>query len=391
MNMKDPEILERFYNARNLQKRTRLGYKDAVRIYTNFTGYTLHELLTEAETEEEQGIRWKNRKLKKRLLDFRTYLQNNYAVGTAKIHFQRIKAIYTHYEIEIHHLPPISNVNVSQNIVSFKDIPTVDVIKKALQITTPVMKAVILFMSSSGCARRETLNLTIQDFINATKDYHNTDNIHEVLNILKDRNDIIPTFHLRRQKTNKQYFTFCSPEATTAIVSYLISRTNNLTPEMKIFKFNRTYLNSVFKEINDKLGLGKVGRFIRFRSHMLRKFHASQLYNDGMSLEDVDSLQGRGKDSTHSSYFMDDPEKLREKYIEHLNAVTINLDVNNLDLKSPEFVQMETELESKSREVEDLKVLVEKTNNELINRLNRLERETKSKYGYSIDDFELID
>lgn len=389
--MKDPEILERFYNARNLQKRTRLGYKDAVRIYTNFTGYTLHELLTEAETEEEQGIRWKNRKLKKRLLDFRTYLQNNYAVGTAKIHFQRIKAIYTHYEIEIHHLPPISNVNVSQNIVSFKDIPTVDVIKKALQITTPVMKAVILFMSSSGCARRETLNLTIQDFINATKDYHNTDNIHEVLNILKDRNDIIPTFHLRRQKTNKQYFTFCSPEATTAIVSYLISRTNNLTPEMKIFKFNRTYLNSVFKEINDKLGLGKVGRFIRFRSHMLRKFHASQLYNDGMSLEDVDSLQGRGKDSTHSSYFMDDPEKLREKYIEHLNAVTINLDVNNLDLKSPEFVQMETELESKSREVEDLKVLVEKTNNELINRLNRLERETKSKYGYSIDDFELID
>lgn len=52
---------------------------------------------------------------------------------------------------------------------------------------------------------------------------------------------------------------------------------------------------------------------------------------------------------------------------------------------------METELESKSREVEDLKVLVEKTNNELINRLNRLERETKSKYGYSIDDFELID
>ena len=353
MNMKDPEILERFYNARNLQKRTRLGYKDAVRIYTNFTGYTLQELLTEAETEEEQGIRWKNRKLKKRLLDFRTYLQNNYAVGTAKIHFQRIKAIYTHYEIEIHHLPPISNVNVSQNIVSFKDIPTVDVIKKALQITTPVMKAVILFMSSSGCARRETLNLTIQDFIDATKDYHNTDNIHEVLNILKDRNDIIPTFHLRRQKTNKQYFTFCSPEATTAIVSYLISRTNNLTPEMKIFKFNRTYLNSVFKEINDKLGLGKVGRFIRFRSHMLRKFHASQLYNDGMSLEDVDSLQGRGKDSTHSSYFMDDPEKLREKYIEHLNAVTINLDVNNLDLKSPEYIKLETENKELSSYVDE--------------------------------------
>lgn len=353
MNMKDPEILEKFYNARNLQKRTRIGYADATRIYTNFTGYTLQELLTEAETEEEQSIRWKNRKLKKRLLDFRTYLQNNYAVGTAKIHFQRIKSLYLHHEIEIHSLPPASNVNVSQNVVSFKDIPTVDVIKKALQITNPLMKAIILFMSSSGCARRETLNLTIADFIEATKDYHNTDNIYEVLNILKDRNDVVPSFNLLRQKTNKEYFTFCSPEATTAIVSYLIDRATPLRPEMKLFKVSLIYLNSIFKEINNKLGLGKVGKFNRFRSHMLRKFHASQLYNDGMSLEDVDSLQGRGKDSTHSSYFMDDPEKLREKYIEHLNAVTINLDVNNLDLKSPEYIKLETENKELSSYVDE--------------------------------------
>lgn len=41
------------------------------------------------------------------------------------------------------------------------------------------MKAIILFMSSSGCARRETLNLTVMDYMNATKEYHNTDNIME--------------------------------------------------------------------------------------------------------------------------------------------------------------------------------------------------------------------
>lgn len=86
---------------------------------------------------------------------------------------------------------------------------------------------------------------------------------------------------------------------------------------------------------------------------MLRKFHASQLYNDGMSLEDVDSLQGRGKDSTHSSYFMDDPEKLREKYIEHMNAITINLDVNNLDIKSPEYLKLETENKELSSYVDE--------------------------------------
>ena len=38
-----------------------------------------------------------------------------------------------------------------------------------------------------------------------------------------------------------------------------------------------------FEMINDTLGLGRVGRYLRFRSHMLRNFHASALYNDGMS------------------------------------------------------------------------------------------------------------
>ena len=63
---------------------------------------------------------------------------------------------------------------------------------------------------------------------------------------------------------------------------------------------------------------------------MLRKYHASTLYNNGMGMDDVDTLQGRGKDSTHQSYFMDDPEMLKKKYIEHMGAITINLDVNSL-------------------------------------------------------------
>ena len=104
---------------------------------------------------------------------------------------------------------------------------------------------------------------------------------------------------------------------------------------------------------------------------MLRKFHASQLYNDGMSLEDVDSLQGRGKDSTHSSYFMEDPEKLKLKYIEHMDSVTINLDINNLDLKSPEYIKLENEslisdIDSRLRRIEEIDNFTENDFNELL-------------------------
>lgn len=54
------------------------------------------------------------------------------------------------------------------------------------------MKAVILFMANSGCAKRETLNLTVQDFIDATIEYHESDDICEIINILNNRDDVIP-------------------------------------------------------------------------------------------------------------------------------------------------------------------------------------------------------
>ena len=42
-----------------------------------------------------------------------------------------------------------------------------------------------------------------------------------------------------------------------------------------------------------------------------------------VGLKDVDSLQGRGKDSTHAAYFMEDPMKLKEKYLEYVDVLTI--------------------------------------------------------------------
>ena len=216
------------------------------------------------------------------------------------------------------------------------------------------MKAVILFMTSSGCARRETLNITIQDFINATYDYHHKQDIDDVIRILQDKEDIIPSWTLKRQKTNKYYTTFSSPESTTEIIHYLISEERELTPSTPLFDVSATHFTNMFIKINNQLNLGKAGNYNRFRSHMLRKFHASQLYNDGMSMDEIDELQGRGKDPTRTSYFLEDPNKLREKYIQHLNAVTINLDVNNLDIKSPEYVKIENELIEKTEEVETM-------------------------------------
>lgn len=360
----DSQILREFSKTRNLKQKTIYQYKDVIKLYTQYNQMTLTELLNEAETEEDQGIRWKNRKLKKRLLGFRAWLNTQYRESTVKSHFTRIKAIYNHYDIEIHNLPPVNTKNVLKSEpLTYNDLPSKEIIQDSLKISKPLMRAIILFMTSSGCARRETLNLTIEDFIKATKDYHNSSNIQEVIQELFNSDDVIPTWKIRRQKTNRFYITFSSPESTSEILNYLINTNRHLKLDSPLFKINTRYLNNYFKAINNKLNLGKAGIYNKMRSHNLRKFHASNLYNYGMSLELVDALQGRSKTMTQSSYFYENIDNLKEKYIEYLPAILINTDVNNLDIKSPEYLQLEKELEDKNEEVNDMNA-----------RLNKLEQ-----------------
>ena len=349
----DKELLEEFTRARNLKPSSIRGIQFAIHTYTDYHQTNMVKLLQEAETEEEQGIRWKHRTLKKRLIDYRAHLYDTYLMSTARVTFGKILTFYRHYEIEIHQLPNYSQKNVHQNKpITFNDLPDAEVIKQALDISNPRMRAMILFISSSGCSRTETLQRTIQDFINATNDYHQDNEIYDVLNTLKDKTDLVPRWELQRPKTGKYYTTFTSPEATSELINYLLSTNRELKAEDKLFNLTESYTTVKFEELNDKLGLGKKGTYNRFRPHMLRKYHASQLFNDGASIEFVDALQGRGKDATHSSYFMEDPEKLRKEYIDHLDCLMVNW--NNITYKSPEYLELERENELKDKKLSEL-------------------------------------
>ena len=150
-------------------------------------------------------------------------------------------------------------------------------------------------------------------------------------------------------------------EAVKAINAYLLTRKDPFTKDSRLFKISPQHMGRLYQKINNSLGLGNVGEYSRFRSHMLRKFHASALYNDCMTLDKVNDLQGKSKNSTDSVYFMTNPEDLKYEYIKHLPAVTINVDVENVSGKSSEITQMEnetnelkTELDSIKAEVSDL-------------------------------------
>ena len=340
------ELIKNLSISCNHSEATRRIYLNVLNAYSAYFNQSLQELLAEAEEDENNGIKWKRRRLKSKLIEYRHHQLEKYAFNTVKKNMNCIINFYKFYDIELQKLPRLNDKSIKKpQPIYFKDLPDKEIIREALTIATPFMKAVILFTCSSGCARAETLSLTIQDYIDALSEYipNKMNDIFDIIDYLAKIDNVIPTFDILRKKTNKYYITYCSPEAVKAINAYILTRKDNVTNESKLFKVHQDYLTELFEKINTAMGFGKVGKYNRFRSHMLRKFHASALYNDGMSLDKVNDLQGKAKNKTDEVYFMTNPEDLKYEYIKHLPAITINTDVEKLSIKSPEYVQMENE------------------------------------------------
>ena len=341
----------------NHSEKTVRNYKNTLRKYCEYYDLSLQELLDEAEEDEKNNVRWKYCRLRTKLIEYRHHLLEVYAWNTVKKEITIIQFFYKFYDIEIGKLPRINQQSVKKTEpIYFKDLPDKEIIREAFKIASPLMKAIILFSCSSGCARAEALSLTIGDYIDALSEYlpNRKRDIYDIIDYLHETKNIIPTFRLLRKKTNKYYVTYCSPEAVNAINAYLLLREDKLTNKSPLFKIAPRHLTYQYQKINDTLCLGRIGNYGRFRSHMLRKFHASALYNDGMSLDKVNDLQGKSKNSTDSVYFMTNPEDLKYEYIKHLPAITINTDVKKLSIKSPEFMKMEQENEVYKQKLDKL-------------------------------------
>lgn len=71
-------ILEEIHLAKNHSQSTRHVYQVAAEKYCTYFEMTLQELLQEAETEEDNHVKWKHRRLKQRLIEYRHYLIEHY-------------------------------------------------------------------------------------------------------------------------------------------------------------------------------------------------------------------------------------------------------------------------------------------------------------------------
>lgn len=325
------KLFQKFCKDRNIKLNTQKGYESSLKCYEDFHKDSIENLFAEARAEENKRIPLKDRKIKKRLIEFRSFLLNsNFSPNTSKTYFSKVKTFYLHFEIELPHLPQAKYDKIYET--NYLDLPTHEHIHDALLISPIDVKAVILFMSSSGTAKAETLSLTIENFIVATQEYHNGGTIESILETLDKKTNIVPTFYLKRIKTDKYYYTFCTPQASSCIVKYLKTR-EDLRLDDPLFDFTSSQIFSKFQDINDKMKWGYKGKYRFFRSHTLRKFHAS---NIGLSADYVDSLQGRSKNEIHETYIKTNPSKLKEIYMSVMDNVSIHEKRKN-EYKKQEF------------------------------------------------------
>ena len=171
----------------------------------------------------------------------------------------------------------------------------------------------------------------------ATEEYHEGGSLPEILDCLwKVTEPLVPTFLVTRHKTKKTYYTFCTPEASFAIIRYLkhelekleIKNQKNKTCEQldwdsPLFGLSARSIGDRLVRINDDLEFGFKGKYRFFRPHTLRKFHAS---NIGLSAEYIDELQGRRKNIVHDTYIKANPKFLKKVYMNVMDNVTIKLE-----------------------------------------------------------------
>lgn len=91
-----------------------------------------------------------------------------------------------------------------------------------------------------------------------------------------------------------------------------------------------------------------------FRSHALRKFFASQVYNNGLSETDARFLLGHAIDKTSNAYIKRDLNNLEAQYLKIMPALSME-SVNTLTLESEEYNSLKNENENLRNELADIK------------------------------------
>jgi site-specific recombinase XerD len=207
----DPKILEWLTNIEAAEN-TKKSYITYIRVFCECVKKTPSELIAESIKGIKEGLLPAERKESEYISIFKICLKKNGYADKSFYHgLSAVKSFYANFDITLSKsVSKIKKANPkkeNQNFIEKEDV-------KNLLVNAPSLRerAIILVMATSGMAIQEIVNLRIGDIAIDT--------------------DGIGTITARRQKSDIDFVTFCSPEATAALNNYFEERNRN--PETAI-------------------------------------------------------------------------------------------------------------------------------------------------------------
>ena len=317
----------------SLSKNTQRDYKSVIGMYEKFHKMTIDELVGEALVEQTNQVPPHMLKVIDRIEEFQqALLKKNLCRSTIVTHIGKIKKIYKKNRVVLPYLEPLSTKQGrKRDYIEYKDILTKDEIILALSHMTLPNKARTLAMCQGGLSNEECEHLLTSKFINESRKYHECDDDIEALEWLSTH-PIIWVSKLLRQKTRKPYYALFSPECVNAFAESLLyyHKLHNELPK-KVLYNNKMAFSNMCRKLNDDLGFGRVAEERKFRSHMLRKFHATHIGGSSLSYDEhciltnaeIDEMQGRGKTATQDTYIKTNPIRQKVLYAKVMNNVCL--------------------------------------------------------------------
>lgn len=360
----------RFING--LSANTQKNYEHSIHKYEKYHNMPIDELIEEALKEQTEGVPHHLLKIIDRIEDFQNYLISQGLVyGTIQKHLTVVKRVYTVNRVNLPFIQPVNpKTTRRREYIEYKDILTTDEIKKAIPYMRLPFQARALAIAQGGLSNEECEHLSYRSFIDETYKYHQCDDDLEALKWLSDENHpIIWVTKMIRWKTKKPYYVLLHPEAINRIAEARLYQLGlpSYTPSDKLLDTSKRGFMEACYVTNRKCGFGLVAEESKFRSHNLRRFHATRIRGGVLSYEErsisnsqIDELQGRGKTSVQDTYIKTNPLEQKIIYAKVMNNLSLYNEYDYRIVDGDVLVSVKDQMDENLKLREEVKELTEK-------------------------------
>ena len=359
--------------------------------FTEMTEKTPEQLIVDAK--DELGKPLDERELTFLIPKFKTYLERGEHIkhdATGKRKKLSPKSVYLYVaavkSFYDYHYIPVPKTKGKKRIPKTKNendaIPSIAEIRDFLEHCNPMEKALVLCAESGGLGAAELSSLKVSTFWDGY-----------------DKNTGITTLFVTRPKTDIDFYTFLSPEASKAVIEYLDERDapakydtkfyidrakkTHTTNDSYLFIHNKItdeyletgneelrYLNpdlirARYREVNRKAKIStKKGSYNNIRAHTVRKLFNKTLKLKGCNNAMVEFWMGHKLDDTQSAYFFktdkvtpEDIVMMKEMYTKYYPFLIVQMEKPIAE--TPEYQRLEEK--NLELEAENARIQVERS------------------------------